>query len=165
MKTTTKTWGRALVATVSLCAAMNAEAAVPTTINSASGVYNYGAETQINSTDRILIYQGTMNINEGASLKVGGNTSSTCNFIGIENDSPGNLNINGGTLWCSTANGSGYLAVGSGIGKNNTSTLTLNSGILKVDAVLRSSVQWNDAVAVSASGTITINGGEATVRP
>ena len=163
MKTISRatTWCRALVAAVSLCVAMNAEAGVPTNIN--GGVYNYGAETQINSTDRILIYQGTMNINEGASLKVGGNTSSTCNFIGIENDSPGNLNINGGTLWCSTANGSGYLAVGSGIGKNNTSTLTLNSGILKVDAVLRSSVQWNDAVAVSASGTITINGGEATV--
>ena len=163
MKTISRatTWCRALVAAVSLCAAMNAEAGVPTNIN--GGVYNYGAETQINSTDRILIYQGTMNINEGASLKVGGDSGGSCNFIGIEKDSPGNLNINGGTLWCSTANGSGYLAVGSGIGKNNTSTLTLNSGILKVDAVLRSSVQWNDAVAVSASGTITINGGEATV--
>ncbi len=163
MKTISRatTWCRALVAAVSLCAAINAEAGVPTNIN--GGVYNYGAETQINSTDRILIYQGTMNINEGASLKVGGDSGGSCNFIGIENNSPGNLNINGGTLWCSTANGSGYLAVGSGIGKNNTSTLTLNSGILKVDAVLRSSVQWNDAVAVSASGTITINGGEATV--
>ena len=165
METTTraKTWFRALVAAVSLCAAMNAEAAVPKTINSASEVYNCGAGTQINSTDRILIYQGTMNINEGASLKVGGDSGGSCNFIGIENDSPANVNINGGTLWCSTANGSGYLAVGSGINKNSTSTLTLNSGILKVDAVLRSSAQWNDAVGVTASGTITINGGEATV--
>ena len=44
-----------------------------------------------------------------------------------------------------------------------TSVLTLNSGILKVDAVLRSAVQWNDGAAVAASGTININGGEATV--
>ena len=162
MKTTTKakTWCRALVAAV-ICAAMNAEAGVPKNID--GGVYNYGAETQIESTDRILIYRGTMNINEGASLKVGGNNTGSCNFIGIERDDPAYLNINGGTLWCSTAKGSGYLAVGSGINKNNTSTLTLNSGILKVDAVLRSSAQWNDAVGVTASGTITINGGAATV--
>ena len=127
------------------------------------GTATVGEGYRLDTTGRLLLWQGTLTINEGAYMKFGGNNSSSCNFIGIENGYSGAVvNINGGTLWCSTDNGSGYLAVGSGIGKNNTSTLTLNSGVLKVDAVLRSSAQWNDNVGVTASGTITINGGEAT---
>ncbi len=132
--------------------------------SSCVGTAALGADYRLDTTGRLLVWQGTLTLNEGAYMKMGGNASSSCNFIGIENGYSGaNVNINGGTLWCATSNGSGYLAVGSGIGVSNTSTLTLNSGILKVDTVLRSSAQWDDKAGVTASGTITINGGEATV--
>lgn len=160
-----------IAAVVSLCAS-NVRAAQSTAsyqIGSSgnkaanSGSATLGAGYTLDTSGRLLIYQGSLTLNEGAYMKFGGNNSGSCNFIGIENGYSGAVvNINGGTLWCSTDNGSGYLAVGSGSGKNNTSTLTLNSGVLKVDAVLRSSAQWDDKVGVTASGTITINGGEAT---
>ena len=163
-----------IAAAVSLCAG-NARAAQSTAsyqIGSSgnkaanSGSATLGAGYTLDTSGRLLIYQGSLTLNEGAVMKMGGNASSSCNFIGIENGYSGaTMTINGGTFWCckDTGYGSGYLAVGSGIGKNNTSTLTLNSGILKVDTVLRSSAQWDDKAGVTASGTITINGGEATV--
>ena len=159
------------VAAVSLCVgnALAAESTASYEVGSKGnassnvGTATVGEGYRLDTTGRLLLWQGTLTINEGAYMKFGGNSSTSCNFIGIENGYSGAVvNINGGTLWCSTDNGAGYLAVGSGIGKNNTSTLTLNSGVLKVDAVLRSSAQWDDKVGVTASGTITINGGEAT---
>jgi len=159
------------VAAVSLCVgnALAAESTASYEVGSKGdassnvGTATVGEGYRLDTTGRLLLRQGTLTINEGAYMKFGGNNSSSCNFIGIENGYSGAVvNINGGTLWCSTDNGSGYLAVGSGSDKNNTSTLTLNSGVLKVDAVLRSSAQWDDKVGVTASGTITINGGEAT---
>ena len=159
------------IAAVSLCAgnALAAESTASYEVGSKGnassnvGTATVGEGYRLDTTGRLLLWQGTLTINEGAYMKFGGNNSGRCNFIGIENGYSGAVvNINGGTLWCSTDNGSGYLAVGSGIDKNNTSTLTLNSGVLKVDAVLRSSAQWDDKVGVTASGTITINGGDAT---
>ena len=156
-----KAWSRALVVAVSLCAA--GAWADCYKYDTKNGTVDLGASTQINSTDRFIIFQGTVNLNTGASVKAGGNNSGSCNFIGIDRSSvSGTLNINGGTFWCAASNGSGYLAVGN----NNysaSSFLTLNSGILKVDSVLRSSVMWDDSAGVNSSGTITINGGEATV--
>ena len=165
MKATTraKTWFRALVAAVICAASANALADCYKYDVSNGTVANLGSEKQIDSTDRFIIYQGTVNLNAGASVKCGGNTSGSCNFIGVDrNNVSGVLNINGGTFWCATAKGSGYLGVGNN-NRNVTSYLTLNSGTLKVDAVLRSGVQWDDSGAATSSGTITINGGEATV--
>ena len=156
-----KAWSRALVAAVSLCAA--GAWADCYKYDVANGTVDLGSETQIDSTDRFIIYQGTVNLNEGASIRSGGNTSGSCNFIGVDrNGVSGVLNINGGTFWCATSKGSGYLGVGNN-SKNASSSLTLNSGVLKVDAVLRSAVMWDDSAGVNSSGTITINGGEATV--
>ena len=73
------------------------------------------------------------------------------------------MNINGGTLWFATSNGLGYLGVGNN-DKAQTSTLTLNSGLLKVDTQLRSAVMFDDSAGATSSGTITINGGGAIVK-
>ena len=134
----------------------------------AGGTKNYGPETQIDKTgdiQRILVHQGTVNINKGAYVKAGGNSAGSCNFIGVDKTSPGAMNINGGTVWCAkiSGGGEGYL----GVGNNDygiTSTLTLNSGLLRVDTQLRSAVMYNDTAGATSSGTITINGGEAIVK-
>ena len=146
---------------VSLCAG-NAQADCYT-YDTKNGTVNLGAETQINSTDRFIIFQGTVNLNEGASIKCGGNNAGSCNFIGIDRGAGSALNINGGTFWCATSNGAGYLAVGN---KDNgvSSTLSLNSGTLRVDTQLRSSTQWNGLSGAKSSGTIVINVGEAIVK-
>jgi len=129
-----------------------------------NGTDNLGAETQIDSRDRFIIYQGTVNLNEGASIKSGGNSSSSCNFVGVDRTSVGSaLNINGGTFWCATSNGSGYLGVGNN-DRSATSYLTLNSGLLRIDTQLRSAVMYDDSKGATSSGTITINGGEAIVK-
>lgn len=105
--------------------------------DTAGGTTNLSAEAQIDNPaadQRFIVCQGTVNINEGASVKVGGNTSSVCNFIGVDrNNATAVVNIDGGTFWCTTdGGGSGYLAVGA---NNNslTAVLNLNSGTLKVD--------------------------------
>ncbi|MBR6733331.1 MAG: hypothetical protein IKL96_02915 [Kiritimatiellae bacterium] len=150
-----------LAAVVSLCAAGALADCYRYDTN--GGTANLGATTQINSRDRFIIYQGTVNLNEGAFIKAGGDAAGACNFIGIDKNAGSALNINGGTFWCATANGSGVL----GIGNNNraqTSWLTLNSGILKVDTQLRSSTQWSGLAGATSSGTVNVNGGEATVK-
>lgn len=135
--------------------------------DTAGGTASYGPETRIDKTgseQRLLVYQGTVNINIGAYVKVGGNTSGWCNFIGIDKTKPAAMNINGGTVWCSTSGGgAGILGVGSS-SKNITSTLSLNGGLLKVDTQLRSSTAYNSLAGCTSSGTITINGGEAEVK-
>jgi len=135
--------------------------------DTAGGTASYGPETRIDKTgseQRLLVYQGTVNINIGAYVKVGGNTGPWCNFIGIDKNTPAAMNINGGTVWCSTSGGgAGILGVGSS-SKNITSTLSLNGGLLKVDTQLRSSTAYNSLAGCTSSGTITINGGEAEVK-
>ena len=104
MKTTTraKAWSRTLAAAVSLCAAGTWADCYKYDV--ANGTVNLGSETQIDSTDRFIIYQGTVNLNEGASIRSGGNTSGSCNFIGVDrNGVSGVLNINGGTFWGASA--------------------------------------------------------------
>ena len=129
-----------------------------------NGTVNLGELTQIDSRDRFIIYQGTVNLNEGASVKAGGNASGSCNFVGVDRTSVGSaLNINGGTFWCATSNGSGYLGVGNN-DRSATSYLTLNSGLLRIDTQLRSAVMYDDSAGATSSGTITINGGEAIVK-
>lgn len=136
--------------------------------DTAGGTANLGAETQIDkpaADQRFIVCQGTVNINEGASIKVGGNTSNICNYIGVDrNNATAVVNIDGGTLWCTTeGGGSGYLAVG---GNNYTLTavLNLNSGTLKVDGRVRSSTMWNSMSGASCSGAVNINAGEADVN-
>lgn len=136
--------------------------------DTAGGTANLGAETQIDkpaADQRFIVCQGTVNINEGASIKVGGNTSNICNYIGVDrNNATAVVNIDGGMLWCTTeGGGSGYLAVG---GNNYTLTavLNLNSGTLKVDGRVRSSTMWNSMSGVSCSGAVNINAGEADVN-
>ena len=74
--------------------------------DTAGGTANLGAETQIDkpaADQRFIVCQGTVNINEGASIKVGGNTSNICNYIGVDrNNATAVVNIDGGTLWCTT---------------------------------------------------------------
>ena len=131
--------------------------------NTKDGTANLGPETQIDSRERFIVRKGTVNVNEGASIKSGGNASGSCNFIGVDESSPAAVNINGGTLWFATSNGSGYLGVGNN-DKAQTSTLTLNRGLLRVDTQLRSAVMYDDSAGATSSGTITINGGEAIVK-
>lgn len=151
------------VAAVSLCAG-NALGAAWQWSNTTTAA-SLGPETYIDSTGQIDVYCGTVNINEGAFLKLGGDQTGSCNYIGVDKDANAAVNINGGTLWCAASNGSGYL----GIGINNrnkasyTATLTLNSGTLKVDGQIRSAVGWNSAGSVNKTGTVTINGGIAEV--
>lgn len=128
-----------------------------------NGTVNLGPTTQINSKDRFIILQGTVNLNEGAFIKSGGNSAGSCNFIGVDRGAGSALNINGGVFWCATSNGAGCL----GVGNNNngvSSTLTLNSGTLRVDAQLRSSTMWSGLSGAKSSGTVNVNGGEATVK-
>ena len=76
--------------------------------------------------------------------------------------------INGGTFWCATSNGAGCLGIGIN-SKNVASTLNLNSGVLRVDTLIRSGVQWGEnngsrvLYGATSSGTVNINGGEAYV--
>ena len=61
------------------------------------------AITKPAADQRFIVCQGTVNINEGASIKVGGNTSNICNYIGVDrNNATAVVNIDGGTLWCTT---------------------------------------------------------------
>ena len=138
--------------------------------NTANGTLNLGPEAQYDSETyqsasyRFIVYQGTVNINLGASIKTGGNGNSVCNYIGVDKTSPAVVNINGGTLWCTTAGG-GAGCLGIGINQNNTaSTLTLNVGTLRVDGTIRSGVAWNSLNGRSNSGTVNVNGGEAFVN-
>ena len=150
------------VAAVSLCAG-NALGAAWQWSNTTTAA-SLGPETYIDSTGQIDVYCGTVNINEGAFLKLGGNQNSTCNYIGVDNDANAAVNINGGTLWCAASNGSGYLGIGiNSRSKAYSATLTLNSGTLKVDGQIRSAVGWNSAASVNKTGTVTINGGTAEV--
>ncbi len=128
-----------------------------------NGTVNLGPTTQINSKDRFIIFQGTVNLNEGAFIKSGGDSAGNCNFIGVDRGAGSALNINGGVFWCAASNGAGYL----GVGNNNngvSSTLTLNSGTLRVDTQLRSSTMWSGLSGAKSSGTINIYGGEAIVK-
>ena len=158
-----KSAGRILaVAAVSLCAG-NALGAAWQWSNTTTAA-SLGPETYIDSTGQIDVYCGTVNINEGAFLKLGGNQNSTCNYIGVDNDANAAVNINGGTLWCAASNGSGYLGIGiNSRSKAYSATLTLNSGTLKVDGQIRSAVGWNSAASANKTGTVTINGGTAEV--
>ena len=150
------------VAAVSLCAG-NALGAAYEWSNTTTAA-NLGHETYIDSTGQIDVYGGTVNINEGAFLKLGGNQTSACNYIGVDKDANAAVNINGGTLWCAKSNGSGYLGIGiNSRSKAYTATLTLNSGTLKVDGQIRSAVGWNSAASANKTGTVTINGGIAEV--
>ena len=158
-----KSAGRILaVAAISLCAG-NALGAAWQWSNTTTAA-SLGPETYIDSTGQIDVYCGTVNINEGAFLKLGGNQNSTCNYIGVDNDANAAVNINGGTLWCAASNGSGYLGIGiNSRSKAYSATLTLNSGTLKVDGQIRSAVGWNSAASANKTGTVTINGGIAEV--
>lgn len=153
MKTTTKakTWCRALVASVALCAV---SARAESVFNHGSGTKDYGSGTQISNTAssaRLIVWSGTANINTGASIITGGNSAGTCNFVGVDSGSSGTMNINGGTVWCTTSGGgAGILGVGNN-DRNVTSYLTLNSGVLKVDGVLRSGVMYDDSAGAAAS--------------
>ena len=136
----------------------------------ANGTANLGPETQINSPTaqdgdhRFIIYQGTVNLNEGADIQTGGNDSHSCNYIGVDRGSPANLNINGGSFWCTKAGG-GAGDLGIGINNNGvSSSLTLNTGSLRVDGRIRSGVYWNSLQATTSSGTLTLRGGEARVN-
>ena len=83
----------------------------------AGGTANLGAETHLNftgSADRLVIFYGTVNLNAGASIVVGGNTGNCCNFLGVDpkgvQNSAATLNVNGGLFRCTTAGGgSGFL--------------------------------------------------------
>ena len=158
----------ALAIVGTLCAASARAANVSGSYNG-TGTSNLGPSTQVQQPTkdyRFIIYRGTVNLNEGAYIEVGGDTAGNCNFIGINDYAEaGVLNINGGTLWCTDkSTGNGYLAVGSNIsGRKQTSSLTLNSGILKVDGVLRTATKYDGTAAADASGTVTFNGGEATI--
>ncbi len=151
-----------LAVSVSLCAGNATGAAFDwSDVNNAK---NLGPETHIDSTGQIDVWCGTVNINEGAFLKFGGNQNSACNYIGVDSDANAAVNINGGTLWCAASNGSGYLGIGiNGRSKAYSATLTLNSGTLKVDGQIRSAVGWNSAASVNKTGTVTIYGGTAEV--
>ncbi len=166
-----KSAGRVLAAAaVSLCATSALAGEICACGKTQEGqTITYGSDMEpVNSTERFIVYQGTVYINEGAYFKLGGNTSGSCNYIGVDRAKPAVLNINGGTFWCAKSNGAGCL----GIGINNNgvgSTLNLNSGVLRVDTLIRSGVQWGEnngsrvLYGTTSSGTVNINGGEAYV--
>ena len=133
------------------------------TLNAEWQTVTLDASTQINSTDRLLVYQGTLVLGPGASIICGGNDNGSCNFIGIDRGAPGGLVLDGGRLWCDSGKGAGVL----GVGNNNngqTSELVLNSGELRVDTRLRCSTMWSGTEGATSSGTVTVNGGTATVK-
>lgn len=135
--------------------------------DTANGTANLGPGTQINATsskDRLVIFQGTVNLNEGASIIVGGNTADTCNFIGVQGSTPAALNVNGGMFRCSAANGgAGYLRIG--IQRDQISTLTINSGSVTVDKELWTGTYFNNSEGWpnSARAVINVNGGALNV--
>jgi len=131
-------------------------------MDNAKGTDNLGVGWVVNSTDRFLLYQGTVNLNEGSYFKVGGNDNDSCNFIGIDRSTGSTLNINGGTFWAAKSNGAGVLAVGNK-DNNVTSTLNLNSGELIVDTRLRLACVWSGTGGAKSSGTVNINSGTAKV--
>ena len=126
------------------------------------------------TTDRLLIQNNPVTISSGVTIKVGGNSSGSCNFIAVDAGNGGAVIIDGGKLWCSQANSTSQRYGDLAIGINNqgiTGTLTLNSGELQVDRYLRSGVLWgkwnnNDTdilVGQNSHGIININGGTANV--
>ena len=127
------------------------------------GTVTLDAATQINSTDRVCINQGTVNLNAGATIICGGNQNSTCNYIGVDRDNQAaTLNVNGGTFWCSRAKGSGFLKI-SANANNQTATLTINSGSVTVDEQLWTCTYWNNNNGSTGRGIINVNGGALTV--
>ena len=135
-------------------------------INDAGGVKDFGSETQINKVtknDRILVKQGTVNLNDGASVTCGGNGSDYCNYIGVDGSGAATLNVNGGSLWCRSAGtGLGYLKM-SANNYNQTATLTINSGSVGVDAAIWTCTYWNSNNGSPGRGIINLNGGALNV--
>ena len=151
-----------------ICAATGNALATENIINynTPGGTFNYGEGTTINKPgvdQRILVQSGTVNINTGAYVKAGGDATGKCNYVGVDNSGPAYLNINGGTVWCATdGSGAGCL----GIGINNCAqpaTVTLNSGLLRVDTQVRSATWWDSCNGTTSSGALVVNGGEAYV--
>jgi len=133
--------------------------------NNNSTTWNLGSETQINSADRFILKAGTCNVNDGASLKLGGNSTSSCNYIGVD---PANtscratLNINGGTFWCAAANNKGnggWMAVA--INCAMTASVNVNGGTLKVDNGIRFGTYWSNDTGKGGTGSLTVNAGTA----
>ena len=120
-----------VLALAGICAAAFGTQASCYEYNTAGGTANLGASTQINSTDRICLFQGTVNLNAGASVVCGGNESGSCNFLGVDKSNAATLNVNGGTLHCSLAKGAGFLKI-SANDYNQTATLNINSGTVTV---------------------------------
>lgn len=134
------------------------------------GTANLGAETHLNftgSADRLVIFYGTVNLNAGASIVVGGNTGNCCNFLGVDpkgvQNSAATLNVNGGLFRCTTAGGgSGFLRM-SANNFNQTATLNINSGLVQVDSQLWTCSAYNNANGQPGRGVININGGDLVV--
>ena len=131
--------------------------------NTAGGTANLGASTQINSTDRICLFQGTVNLNAGASIVCGGNESGSCNFLGVDKSNAATLNVNGGTLHCSLAKGAGFLKL-SANDYNQTATLNINSGTVTVDRELWTCTHWNNNNGSAGRGIVNVNGGTLDVN-
>ena len=160
--------GRGALVATAICAATGNALATENIINynTPGGTYNYDEGTTINKPgvhQRILVKSGTVNINTGAYVKAGGDATGECNYVGVDNSGPAYLNINGGTVWCATdGGGAGHL----GIGINNCAqpaTVTLNSGLLRVDTQVRSATWWDSCNGTTSSGALVVNGGEAYV--
>ena len=137
--------------------------------NTANGTANLGSSTHLDNTSssyRFIVRKGTVNFNAGSYIRAGGNDEGVCNFIGVDEASAANVNINnGGTLWL-TKSGGGAGCLGVGINnKAVTSTLTVNNGgLLIVEGRLRSGVQYNGLTGATSSGTFTLAGGIARVN-
>ena len=127
------------------------------------GTATLGSSTQINSTDRFLIHQGTVILNEGASIICGGDYEGVCNFLGVDrNNMAAALIVNGGTFWCSSSKGKGCLKI-SANNNNQEATLTINSGSVTVDDCILTCTYWNSNNGSTGRGIINVNGGALTV--
>ncbi len=144
--------------------------------NSSTVTYTFGSpvgdgETKhanIDSPETFAFRSGTVNINAGGSVKVGGGKSSNYtygNWIGA-NGNAATLNINGGTFWSYGSSQTapyGLLRIGVNGGANE-STVNLNSGTLKARVAVIGGSLYDGYDACAKKGVVNISGGTAEIE-
>lgn len=115
-----------------------------------------------NGNDRFCLYRGTLNFPRGVNFNCGGDSTSSCNFLGVDRVEAATINVNGGTIWCNKAKGAGYLKL-SANNNNQTATLTINTGSVTVDTALWTCTWWNSNNGSPGRGIVNVNGGTLTV--
>ncbi len=153
---------KTMLALAAALAAMALAAGTFYSLDDASKTVTFAPSNSYSGGDRFCLYRGTLNFPRGVNFDCGGDSTSSCNFLGVDRVNAATINVNGGTIWCNKAKGAGYLKL-SANNNNQTATLTINTGSVTVDTAIWTCTWWNSNNGSPGRGIININGGALTV--